>query len=556
VTRLFVAVFVVGCGGGGGDPIDPFAPDAEVTPPDAIDAPDGPPPGTSILDPAVLHDFAITMTAEALATFDEDQTMRVPCDVVADGTLLVRAGCRKKGGIGSVDLVIGKPAFSIQLDEYVAGQELDGLDRIVLNNAIQDPSLFHEHVSYDVFRRAGIPAHRTAFAQVTLNGEPKGIYVVCEPVDKEFLRDRFGADHDDGNLYEAAVEDFALDPAGLELKGDDDGASRADLEAAAAAVNDTPDASFAATVGALIDLDQFATFFAVELALAAEDGLVFGRNNYYMYHRPDTDRFVFLPHGQDVVMGNPALRVDYPPPLRLAARVHAIPALRATVDAALAAISGGGAAADPAAQAERIAAGIAVIRTTARDDDFTAGDLATMARHAPAFAAQLAWRAEVIAGTAAPAACGDGVVQGGEECDDGNALAGDGCDAACEPECFAASAHGASWRLCPARRDWAAQVATCAAEGGSLAVPTDAADAAAMASVVRRHLGSAEVWLGLTDAATENSWRTPDGGAAPYLGFAPGEPNGGGNEDCGALDLIYLRDRACDRDFAALCRMP
>jgi cysteine-rich repeat protein len=555
VTRLYVLAFLVGCGGGG-EPFDPFAPDAGVPPPDPPDARVGPPPGTTILDPSVLHDFAIAMTPEALDTFDDDQTMRVPCDVVADGVVLTRAGCRKKGGIGSVDLVIGKPAFSIQLDEFVADQELDGLDRIVLNNAIQDPSLVHEHVSYDVFRRAGIPAHRTAFAQVTLNGEPKGIYVVVEPVDREFLREHFGDGQDGGNLYEAAVVDFAVDPAGLELKGDDDGADRSDLVAAAAAVNDTPDAGFAATVGAVIDLDQFATFFAVELALAAEDGLVFGRNNYYMYHRPDPDRFVFLPHGQDVVMGNPALAVTYPPPLRLGARVHAIAAARATVDAALAAISGADAAADPAVQAARIAQAMAVIRTTPRDDDFTAGDLATMARHAPAFAAQLAYRADVIAGTALPADCGDGVVQGGEECDDGNAALGDGCDAACEPECFSVSAHGASWRLCPARREWAAQVATCADQGGALAVPASAAEAAAMASVVRRHLGSAEVWLGLTDAGGENSWRTPGGGVAPYLGFAPGEPNGGGNENCGALDLIYLRDRACERDFAALCRMP
>src|SRR4051812_32052904 len=30
--------------------------------------------------------------------------------------------------------------------------------------------------------------------------------------------------------------------------------------------------------------------------------------------------------------------------------------------------------------------------------------------------------------------CGDGVVRGAEQCDDGNTAAGDGCDASCQPE--------------------------------------------------------------------------------------------------------------------------
>jgi cysteine-rich repeat protein len=33
-----------------------------------------------------------------------------------------------------------------------------------------------------------------------------------------------------------------------------------------------------------------------------------------------------------------------------------------------------------------------------------------------------------------PVACGNGVVEAGEECDDGNTTDGDGCGAACEEE--------------------------------------------------------------------------------------------------------------------------
>jgi spore coat protein H len=549
-------LFLLGCAacGGGGTTPGPDGAGGDDDAPPADARPDAA-PGMNFLDPSYLHEFAITIAPGDLSTFDGDQTMHVACDVTIDGTVLANSGCRKKGGIGSVDALTGKPAFSIQLDEYVNGQKYLGLDKYVLNNAVQDPSILHEHVAYEVFRRFGLPAHRTAYTQVSLNGEPRGIYVVLEPVDKEFLRDRFGETNDEGNLYESNTVDFVLNPDGMELK-DEDGRTRDDLDAAAAAVMQTSDAEFAATVGALIDLDQFATFFAADIVLAAEDSLSFGRNNYYMYHRPDTDRFVFLPHGQDVIMGNPALDPEYPAAPRLSARVSAIPALRAPVDAAVAAAVAPGGALDPAVLAARIDEAMAIVTSTTRTDDFTVGDVTTLTREAPVFAAQLAYRAGFIAGTAAFPTCGDGVVHGGEQCDDGNDAAGDGCDDTCRPECTAAfSAGGDMWRLCPARRGWAEQQAACAAFGGQLAFPADAADSALLASIIRRRLGSEDFWIGVTDDAAENTWRTPAGAAAPYVVFADNEPNGGAGENCVVSDSSWHRDRSCGGDYAALCRL-
>jgi cysteine-rich repeat protein len=554
LRALSLIAGVTACGSGAAGPDAAGTPDAGLPAVDAAlpDAAAGP----TFLDPDVLHDIAITIAPGDLVQFDEDQTMRVHCDVTIDGTVLADCGCRKKGGVGSVDPVSGKPAFSIKLDEYVVGQKYAGVDKIVLDNSIQDPSLLHEHLAYDVFRRAGVPAHRTAFTVASLNGEPRGIYVAVEPVDKEFLRNRYGAANDQGNLYEASTVDFVLDPDSMELK-DPAGRSRADITAAAAAVQGTDDATFASVVGALIDLDEFAAFFAVEIVIDAEDGLAFGRNNYFMYHRPDTDRFVFLPHGQDVIMENAALDADYPPGPRLSARVHAIPALRATVDAAVTAAIGSGGAADPSYLASRITQAVALVATTTRTDDFTTGDLAAMARTAPVLAAQFAWRATWIAGAAPLPRCGDTVVQGGEQCDDGNEVPGDGCDDQCFPECTPAFVEaGGTWRLCPGHHDWATQVATCQALGGQVAYPTDAADAADITSIMRRRLAAEDFWLGLTDVAVEDSWLTAAGAGAPHLTFAPNEPNGGAGENCLLSDTGFHRDRPCDQGFAALCRMP
>ena len=47
--------------------------------------------------------------------------------------------------------------------------------------------LVGEHMTYEVYRRAGIAAPMTAHAHVTINGIDSGIYVMREPVNRDFL---------------------------------------------------------------------------------------------------------------------------------------------------------------------------------------------------------------------------------------------------------------------------------------------------------------------------------------------------------------------------------
>lgn len=552
MARVAVAVIALGfasCGGGGDTPGDAMS-DADQ--PDAPTLTGGP------LDPDVLHTVDITIAAAQLSSFDNDQTMRVPCDVIWDGSLLVGSGCRKKGSAGSVDPVTGKPAFSIKFDDAVVGQTLGPFDKMVLDNGVQENNLLNERLAYEVFRRAGVPAPRTAFAQVTFNGVPRGLYLAVEPVDKELLRERFGLLNDEGNLYESPSVDFATDPGGMDLK-DEVGRSRADIEAAAAAVTGAPDTTFAADVGALIDLPEFIAYFAAEIALDSQDSYSFGRNNYYLYHRPDTDRFVFLPHGEDAILTRIHTEPDYPPAGRLAARVRGIAALSVEVDAALAAAAAPGGAFDADFLASLLDRAVAICAATTRDDDFTVGDLAVMRRDAPVMAAKVAWRGALLRGEVSAGTCGDGAVQGAEQCDDGGRVGGDGCDATCLPECVTISDAGTSWRVCPARRDKATQVTACAASGGALVVAADAGQAATIARVVRRHLASVDVWLGVNDEATDGTWVLDGGGAPPYLGFGGSEPNGGAAEGCAVLDTGMAggwRDVPCDAAYPALCRLP
>ena len=58
------------------------------------------------------------------------------------------------------------------------------------------------------------------------------------------------------------------------------------------------------------------------------------------------------------------------------------------------------------------------------------------------------------AAAAAPSVCGNGVLDGGEDCDDGNAVGGDGCSAACAVEARRLSAEARTSFLRGMLRRW------------------------------------------------------------------------------------------------------
>ncbi|MBL8742355.1 MAG: CotH kinase family protein, partial [Myxococcales bacterium] len=146
-----------------------------------------------------LHHVEITVDEQYLDTLDNDLTVRVPATIVYDGETIEQAGLRKKGQ-STLQPLDQKPSFSVKLDDTVAGQDIDGIERFALNNTVMDATYTSEPLSYLLYQRGGVPAPRTAHAVVTFNGEVKGIYVVVEAINKQFLEEHYG--DGEGNLYE------------------------------------------------------------------------------------------------------------------------------------------------------------------------------------------------------------------------------------------------------------------------------------------------------------------------------------------------------------------
>jgi hypothetical protein len=218
----------------------------------------------------------------------------------AEFTPPLTVGVRLKGSVGSFRPFDRKAGFKIKLN-FVKGQKYLGLKKLTLNNMVQDPSMVHETLTYGLFRALGLPAPRTGYAFLRVNGIPYGVYLNLETYDIS-LPTWFPSTR---HLYEAdlAGTDVTAGGAGsFEVDEGDDG-DRSDLEALIAAANGVaPDWSTA--LDGLADLQQMTRMWAVERYVGHWDGYAgpyadeYRPNNYYL-HSLDSGLFRMLPWGTD-----------------------------------------------------------------------------------------------------------------------------------------------------------------------------------------------------------------------------------------------------------------
>ena len=280
-----------------------------------------PAPGEAapIYDPGTVSLIDIGLSPEAIDELEEKPDEYVEGTFAltfTDGTpggeegtieLASPVGVRLKGGIGSFRPLTEKAAFKLKFNEY-AKQRVLGLKKMTLNNMVQDPSKVHETLTYTVFRAAGVPASRTGYADVRVNGEDFGLYLNVETLDDVGLERWFGEFDDPQHLYEGEYGTDVTPGGALAFsvdEGDED--VRSDLEALIAAVAGGG-SSFSERVDGLADLDEMTRMWAGEKYIGHWDGYAGAGpsdyphselpNNFYLFG--DTaGKFQMLPWGTD-----------------------------------------------------------------------------------------------------------------------------------------------------------------------------------------------------------------------------------------------------------------
>ena len=264
-------------------------------------------PAAPLFDPANVTDIRLTAPQSSLDAFAQAQPSQ-PGDyqpatftLTTGGTTYgpLQVGLRPKGSVGSFRPLTGKMAWKVKFNEFVSGQRLLGLKKLTLNNMVQDPSMVHELLTYELARANGVAAPRTGYAFVRLNNQAYGLYLNVETLDDVSLPQWFGSTR---HLYEGAAGSDVTGPSAAFDVDEGSETNRSDLDALRTAVTGT-DGTFSARVGALADLGQMARMWAVERYVGHFDGYSGfpweGKPNNYYLHSDTSGRFRMLPSGTD-----------------------------------------------------------------------------------------------------------------------------------------------------------------------------------------------------------------------------------------------------------------
>lgn len=232
------------------------------------------------------------------------------CTVEVSGQRLTNVGVRFKG----VSSLVRAPntykrPFKLDFDRGSKGRRFMGVEEFYLNNNVNDATQMREALACELFRRAGLPAPRTAFARVylTIPGKAQkqhlGLYTLVEAVEGDFLKRHYESKKglllkpesmpglpylgEDWNFYRSKYH-----PEGP-ARPDDPQLTRRFIEFVRF-IQGADQATFAARIGEYLEPDPFLRFVALHAILSNVDSFIGNGHNYYLFLDARTRRSHFI----------------------------------------------------------------------------------------------------------------------------------------------------------------------------------------------------------------------------------------------------------------------
>ena len=123
------------------------------------------------------------------------------CSLVIDNKSVRNVAIRGKGNTSlSTVSSMGSQrySFKIEFDHYESGKTYNGLDKLCLNNLIQDNTYMKDYLAYRLMAEFGADAPLCSYVWVTVNGEDWGLYLAVEAIEDSFLERVYNGE---GDLY-------------------------------------------------------------------------------------------------------------------------------------------------------------------------------------------------------------------------------------------------------------------------------------------------------------------------------------------------------------------
>lgn len=124
------------------------------------------------------------------------------CSLVIDNEAYKNVAIRGKGNTSLTQVESygnNRYSFKIEFDRYDSTKTYYGLDKLCLNNIIQDNTYMKDYLTYQMMLKAGVASPLCSYVYITVNDEDWGLYLAVEGVEESFLARNYGNDY--GELY-------------------------------------------------------------------------------------------------------------------------------------------------------------------------------------------------------------------------------------------------------------------------------------------------------------------------------------------------------------------
>jgi hypothetical protein len=238
----------------------------------------------------------------SLRTRGNNSDVLLGCTFIAAGKAYHRRGIRYRGSSArSCDPL----SYRIQFDHDV---DLDGIQRLNVNGC----ATHRQWIGLDFLSQSGIPTPLSFFRRLSLNGAAEeDIFLRLEAVDEQFIERVLPEEDEGGNLYRG------VDQANLDYRGEGFSSYRSDYEKHSNEdegdwsdivdlsfrfdAGTTSDQDFPAAIEEVVDVDQWALYFAAYAVLGSTENSILLDNgdDYFLYRRPSDGKWILLPWDLD-----------------------------------------------------------------------------------------------------------------------------------------------------------------------------------------------------------------------------------------------------------------
>ena len=155
-----------------------------------------------LFDTSTVHTLNIVIDDWDAFTDNCQSEEYYDCTVVIDGETYKNVAIRGKGNT-SLSQVSSyendRYSFKIEFDHYDSANTYYGLDKLCLNNIIQDNTYMKDYLTYQMMAEMGVASPLCSYVYITVNGKDWGLYLAVEAVEDSFMKRNYGSDY--GELY-------------------------------------------------------------------------------------------------------------------------------------------------------------------------------------------------------------------------------------------------------------------------------------------------------------------------------------------------------------------